>query len=142
MQPSSNFGSAPSTSFSCPIAFAFSSQRRKSKTPVALAPSEWVALGISFPGSGDFGVSTVAMTSFSFLISVCLLTRLLGVTSRNGNLHTLPSTFWPAAEYEWKYSAEKIQTLGEAGIIGKTKYMAWQKRAKGKTHLGAWQCAH
>src|ERR1035438_5667218 len=51
-------------------------------------------------------------------------------------------TFWPPAEYEWKYSAEKIQTLGEAGIIGKTKYRNWQKRAKGKTHLGAWQCAH
>ena len=33
-------------------------------------------------------------------------------------------------------------TLGEAGIIGKTKYRNWQKRAKGKTHLGAWQCAH
>src|ERR1035437_3239406 len=36
----------------------------------------------------------------------------------------------------------RSQTLGEAGIIGKTKYRNWQKRAKGKTHLGAWQCAH
>src|SRR5260370_36202428 len=34
MQPSSNLRSAPSTSFSCPIDFAFCSQRRKSKTPV------------------------------------------------------------------------------------------------------------
>jgi hypothetical protein len=58
------------------------------------------------------------------------------------NVRALPSNFWPPAEYEWKYSAEKIQTLGEAGIIGKTKYRNWQKRAKGKTHLGAWQCAH
>jgi hypothetical protein len=58
------------------------------------------------------------------------------------NVRALPSNFWPPAEYEWKYSAEKIQTLGEAGIIGKTKYMAWQKRLKGKTHLGAWQCSH
>jgi hypothetical protein len=58
------------------------------------------------------------------------------------NVRALPSNFWPPAEYEWKYSPEKIQTLGEAGIIGKTKYMAWQKRLKGKTHLGAWQCAH
>jgi hypothetical protein len=58
------------------------------------------------------------------------------------NVQALPSNFWPPAEYEWKYSAEKIQTLGEAGIIGKTKYRNWQKRAKGKTHLGAWQCAH
>jgi uncharacterized cupin superfamily protein len=58
------------------------------------------------------------------------------------NVRTLPSNFWPPAEYEWRYSAEKIQTLGEAGILGKTKYRNWQKRAKGKTHLGAWQCAH
>jgi hypothetical protein len=57
-------------------------------------------------------------------------------------VQSLLSNFWPPAEYEWKYGAEKIQTLGEAGIIGKTKYRNWQKRAKGKTHLGAWQCAH
>jgi hypothetical protein len=54
----------------------------------------------------------------------------------------LPPAFWPPAEYEWRYNAEKIQILGEAGIIGKTKYRDWQKRAKGKTHVGAWQCAY
>ena len=56
-------------------------------------------------------------------------------------VQALPSNFWPPAEYEWKYGAEKIQILGEAGIIGKTKYKDWQKRLKGKTHIGAWQCA-
>ena len=52
------------------------------------------------------------------------------------NVRALPSNFWPPAEYEWKYSAEKIQTLGEAGIIGKTKYRNWQKRAEGQDALG------
>jgi hypothetical protein len=56
-------------------------------------------------------------------------------------VQALPSNFWPPAEYEWKYNAEKIQILGEAGIIGKTTYKNWQKRLKGKTHIGAWQCA-
>ena len=57
-------------------------------------------------------------------------------------VRALHSRFWPPAEYEWKYAPEKIQVLGEAGIIGKTKYKDWQKRVKGKTHVGAWQCAY
>jgi len=57
-------------------------------------------------------------------------------------VRALPPSFWPPAEYEWKYAPEKIQALGEAGIIGKTRYKDWQKRAKGKTHVGAWQCQY
>ena len=57
-------------------------------------------------------------------------------------VRALPPNYWPPAEYEWKYPSEKIQVLGEAGIIGKTKYKDWQKRVKGKTHVGAWQCQY
>jgi hypothetical protein len=57
-------------------------------------------------------------------------------------VRNLPAQFWPPAEYQWQYRPEKIQTLGEAGLIGKTRYRDWQKRVKGKTHIGAWQCAY
>src|ERR1035437_9027859 len=46
------------------------------------------------------------------------------------NVRALPSNFWPPAEYERKYSAEKIQTLGEAGIVGRTKSRNGQTRAR------------
>jgi hypothetical protein len=57
-------------------------------------------------------------------------------------VRALPPNFWPPAEYEWQYSPDKIQLLGEAGILGKTRYRDWQKRVKGKTHIGAWNCAY
>jgi hypothetical protein len=57
-------------------------------------------------------------------------------------VRALHPSYWPPAEYQWKYGNDKIQVLGEAGIIGKTRYRDWQKRVKGKTHVGAWQCAY
>jgi hypothetical protein len=57
-------------------------------------------------------------------------------------LKSLPTSLLPPAEYEWKYPAHKVQSLGEAKIIGKVKYEAWKKDKGKKTFLGAWQCAY
>lgn len=56
-------------------------------------------------------------------------------------VRALPRSFWPPAEYEWRYKPEKITRLGEMKILGKTKYAAFKKKKPGSAHIGAWQCA-
>ena len=54
----------------------------------------------------------------------------------------LPDTFLPPAEYDWSYSATKIETLAASGEIGKVKYQDWKKKKLGKDKIGDWQCAY
>lgn len=56
--------------------------------------------------------------------------------------------WWPPAEYEWKYSDQKIEKLGEEGLIGKTIFKEWQMVKSGRNRkprsvprIGDWQCA-
>lgn len=54
----------------------------------------------------------------------------------------LPASFLPPAEYEFSYSAPKIEQLFSQGLIGKIKYQDWKKKKAGKTRIGDWQCAY
>jgi hypothetical protein len=51
----------------------------------------------------------------------------------------LPDEFLPLTDFEYRYSAEKIETLHKQGSIGKTKYADWKKKG---AILGAWQCVY
>ena len=51
----------------------------------------------------------------------------------------LPDDFLPPADFEYRYSAEKIEALFKQGSIGKAKYAEWKKKG---TTLGAWQCRY
>ena len=62
-------------------------------------------------------------------------------------MRTLPTTFWPPAEYEFQYSHEKILSLFQEGLLSKSLYeeymMVFQRRNRKPRPLpvvGAWQC--
>lgn len=55
-------------------------------------------------------------------------------------MRALPSSFWPPAEYEFDYSAEKIEKMWTLGLVAKTRYEGWKKKHKGKERIGDWQC--
>lgn len=54
----------------------------------------------------------------------------------------LPEQFWPPAEYQWAYPADKIETLRNKGVIGKTRYDAYKAKKPGKDRIGDWQCLY
>ena len=60
----------------------------------------------------------------------------------------LPDSFLPPAEYEWLYSDEKVEMLGELKILGKTKYeeyktwKAGRRRKPGQPFNGDWHCRY
>jgi len=56
-------------------------------------------------------------------------------------MRMLPMKFLPPAEYEFEYSAEKIELMWVRGMLAKTKYEGWKKKHKGKEHIGDWQCS-
>ena len=49
----------------------------------------------------------------------------------------LPDTYLPPADFEYRYSPEKVETLNKLGKIPKAKYAAWKKK---HAIIGAWQC--
>ena len=51
----------------------------------------------------------------------------------------LPDDFLPSADFEYRYSAEKIEVLYKKGAIGKKKYADWKKTG---SIVGAWQCRY
>jgi hypothetical protein len=52
----------------------------------------------------------------------------------------LPEAYFPGPEFEYAYTPERIRELGEAKVIGKTKFKEWQD---GKiARLGDWQCSY
>jgi hypothetical protein len=53
---------------------------------------------------------------------------------------SLPPEFWPPAEYQWSYSADKIEKLFQRGLLGKTRYTDWKKKKLGADRIGDWQC--
>jgi len=57
-------------------------------------------------------------------------------------VRNLPDSFMPPPEYEWSYSPERVEELGKAGIIGKTKLADYKAKTKKGTPvlLGDWQC--
>ena len=55
-------------------------------------------------------------------------------------MRSLPPRFWPPAEYEFDYSAEKIELMWTKGLVAKTRYEGWKKKHKGKERIGDWQC--
>jgi hypothetical protein len=57
-------------------------------------------------------------------------------------VRALPVSFWPPAEYQFRYSEDKVKLLGAAGIISKTEFKKWTKKLKGWKHPGAWQCRY
>jgi MoaA/NifB/PqqE/SkfB family radical SAM enzyme len=57
-------------------------------------------------------------------------------------VRNLPDMYWPPAEYEWAYSAEKVEKLYSIGEIGKLKYNDWKKKKIGKDRIGSWSCSY
>lgn len=55
---------------------------------------------------------------------------------------SLPAEFWPPAEYQWAYSADKIELLFQRGLLGKKRYDDWKKKKKGADRIGDWQCLY
>lgn len=55
-------------------------------------------------------------------------------------MRNLPMNQFPPAEYEWKYSDEKINRLAAEGLIAKTKYAGWQKGHAKYAKIGDWTC--
>lgn len=62
-------------------------------------------------------------------------------------MRDLPMQFLPPAEYEWKYSPEKIEALHDKGLVLKTAYEEWKLVSSGRNRkprpvpvIGAWQC--
>jgi hypothetical protein len=55
-------------------------------------------------------------------------------------VRTLPSSFWPPAEYDYSYSPERIEQLFQAEEIGKTNYMKYKKGLLKK--LGDFHCGY
>jgi hypothetical protein len=51
----------------------------------------------------------------------------------------LPESFFPPPEYNFVYSNDRMEELGEAGLIGKVKYGQWKKGTL-KEPMGDWQC--
>jgi hypothetical protein len=51
----------------------------------------------------------------------------------------LSDQFLPPADFEYRYSAEKIEALYKKGAIGKKKYADWKKTG---SIVGAWQCRY
>lgn len=63
-------------------------------------------------------------------------------------IRNIPQEYWPPAEYEWKYSDEKIHALFNEGLLSKTKYNEWAVVKSGRNRkprpvpvVGAWNCA-
>jgi hypothetical protein len=54
----------------------------------------------------------------------------------------LPPSFWPPAEYQLRYSDDKINMLFNEGLISKTKFGNWQKQKQGSETIGDWHCAY
>ena len=52
-------------------------------------------------------------------------------------IENLPDSFLPKADFEYRYSKDKIEALYVAGKVFKTKYTQWKKR---HAIIGAWQC--
>jgi hypothetical protein len=57
-------------------------------------------------------------------------------------VRNLPDMYLPPAEYEWAYSAEKVEKLYSIGEIGKLKYNDWKKKKIGKDRIGSWSCSY
>lgn len=55
-------------------------------------------------------------------------------------VRALPDSYFPEPEFDWTYTPERVQELGKAKVIGKTKFAEWNA---GKINrLGDWQCAY
>jgi len=55
----------------------------------------------------------------------------------------LPVEFLPPAEYEWRYSPDRVEELHDLGFISDSKYKKWKSsKGKNKESLGAWQCRY
>lgn len=55
---------------------------------------------------------------------------------------SLPVEFWPPAEFQWAYPADKIELLFQRGLLGKKKYEDWKKKKRGADRIGDWQCLY
>ena len=62
-------------------------------------------------------------------------------------VRALPVSFWPPAEYEWKYDHDKILYLWGEGLISKSVYEAYMMVFQGRNRkprplpvVGDWQC--
>lgn len=55
---------------------------------------------------------------------------------------SLPIEFWPPAEYQWSYPADKIELLWQRQLLGKKRYEDWKKKKKGADRIGDWQCLY
>jgi hypothetical protein len=81
------------------------------------------------------------------------------LSALEAQVRALPDSFLPPAEFEWAYSAPKIEQLYKIGEIGKTKYNDWKNTQTGKptlnkdgskskrkpkpvSRIGDWQCLH
>jgi hypothetical protein len=51
----------------------------------------------------------------------------------------LPAGYMPPAEYQYKYTAEKVEDLKGKGLITDKKYKEWEAKHK---IIGAWQCRY
>jgi hypothetical protein len=52
----------------------------------------------------------------------------------------LDPSWWPPAEFEFRYSPEKIDFLAAEGLITKRRYSDYLKRVAGKETIGSWNC--
>jgi hypothetical protein len=63
-------------------------------------------------------------------------------------VRNLPKEFFPPAEYEFRYSDEKIERLYKAGEIGEGKYKKWSAFKRGTQRkpktiiIGDWGCSY
>jgi hypothetical protein len=61
------------------------------------------------------------------------------IDALNRQTWILPDEFLPPAEYEWAYSAEKIEKMNSMGLLTKKAYDGWKKK---KEKVGDWQCLY
>jgi hypothetical protein len=60
----------------------------------------------------------------------------------------LPVALWPPAEYEWRYSTEKIHKLYTDGLLSKTDAKKWEaainpkRRKEHVLTMGSWRCSY
>lgn len=64
-------------------------------------------------------------------------------------IRQVPTSLWPPAEYEWKYTSQKIQRLYNEGLLSKSKYDEWARVSAGRNRkprpvpiVGAWECQY
>ena len=85
-------------------------------------------------GRGDHPEEVPGLTEEQKQLEAQYLARLERETA------SLGVEFWPPAEYQWSYSADKIEFLHNKKLIGDKKYTDWKKKKNGVTKIGDWQC--